>query len=260
MSVRLLDYANRTHPIWEVTGLTTMYQTLLFDVDNTLYDHSHSEQLAISALHHEYFRQQINLEPFKKLFKRINHTLWREVEMGLRMVSSVPYDRFQILCEDLHQHLNIGELTEYYLQALIKFGIWYEGAIEIIKKLSTDHQVAFITNGIGWVQRAKFSHAGLGAFENMLFISEEVGYAKPDARIFDYAITQLHTCAANCLMIGDSLTSDFAGAHNAGIDFCWANYQYQDSPTYLPAMKFSISNIHELTEILGMATHTRGIS
>ena len=57
-----------------------------------------------------------------------------------------------------------------------------------------------------------------------MIISEEVGYAKPDVKIFDITFERLGFPAKeNALIVGDSLTSDIAGGINYGIDTCWFN-------------------------------------
>lgn len=55
-----------------------------------------------------------------------------------------------------------------------------------------------------------------------MIISEEVGVAKPDPRAFDLAFAELgHPPRSQVLMIGDSLSSDIAGASGYDLDTCW---------------------------------------
>ncbi len=60
---------------------------------------------------------------------------------------------------------------------------------------------------------------GLGAgshFEHV-FVSSQVGYAKPDRRIFDAALACHGLASAHALHVGDSETDDLQGANEAGL-------------------------------------------
>jgi FMN phosphatase YigB (HAD superfamily) len=51
-------------------------------------------------------------------------------------------------------------------------------------------------------------------------------------------------------MIGDSLTSDFKGALNMGLDFCWINPENNKVPQNLPTPRYTIKSVKELASIL----------
>ncbi len=78
----------------------------------------------------------------------------------------------------------------------------------------------------------------------MLVISEEVGWAKPDPKIFHHTLDLLHIQASETLMIGDSLSSDGEGARRVGMPFAWYN------PSKAPALKHWHPNhiLHDLTK------------
>jgi putative hydrolase of the HAD superfamily len=53
-------------------------------------------------------------------------------------------------------------------------------------------------------------------FEN-IFVSSRVGYAKPDRRIFNAALSYHGLAPAQALHVGDSEINDLSGANQAGI-------------------------------------------
>ena len=61
---------------------------------------------------------------------------------------------------------------------------------------------------------------------NYVFISEKVGAAKPSEKFFDYAFAELNTgrteqiTPQECMMVGDSLTSDIKGGQMYGMQTC----------------------------------------
>ena len=55
-----------------------------------------------------------------------------------------------------------------------------------------------------------------------MFLSEEVGYEKPDERFFQKVFETIGPeKRPRTLIIGDSLTSDIEGGRRAGIKTCW---------------------------------------
>ena len=82
-----------------------------------------------------------------------------------------------------------------------------------------------------------------------ILISEEVGVAKPDRRIFEMALAQLDMRREDVLYVGDSISHDREGCISAGIDFC----HYCPQPAMdveLPAVKFRIGRLSELIDLL----------
>ena len=57
--------------------------------------------------------------------------------------------------------------------------------------------------------------------EEDLFISENMGVAKPAAEFFDICLRRIAEPKESCIMIGDSLSSDMLGAKNASLDSVW---------------------------------------
>ena len=85
-------------------------------------------------------------------------------------------------------------------------------------------------------------------FFDELYISEEVGFEKPDVRFFETIFTkETIKNLDEVLMIGDSLTSDIRGANRVGIDSIWLNNNFDgvinDNPTY---------EVTELKEIINL--------
>ena len=56
-----------------------------------------------------------------------------------------------------------------------------------------------------------------------------MGYLKPNPKIFEVAMDRIDAGVAECLMIGDNLDTDIAGAKNAGMDFYFFNPENKES-------------------------------
>ena len=71
------------------------------------------------------------------------------------------------------------------------------------------------------MQYYKFDHSGLAKYFTHTLISEEVGINKPQPGIFHIALQRNGITADEAVMVGDSYSSDIAGAKAAGIDQIW---------------------------------------
>ncbi|KAM0414557.1 hypothetical protein ACHAPT_013600 [Fusarium lateritium] len=93
----------------------------------------------------------------------------------------------------------------------------------LIRLREHGYRIAIITNGQIEDQREKAEAIGILYLVDRLITSEEVGYRKPDSRIFQYAIRQLGASPHTTCMVGDSIDSDIKGAldaHLAAILYC----------------------------------------
>jgi len=69
--------------------------------------------------------------------------------------------------------------------------------------------------------RAMLDYWQLTPFFDAVALSCEVGYAKPDPRIFHAALETLNALPQEAAMVGDSLLADVAGAMPLGIKAIW---------------------------------------
>ena len=119
--------------------------------------------------------------------------------------------------------------------------------LEVYRQLCGQHIMAIATNGLGRVQRSRL--ADFLPMAAALFISEEIGCIKPSGTFFK-RITDVLGCAPHeCLMVGDSLSSDIAGAKNAGMAACWYDRKGKGERCQAAA-DYRISRLRELLKIL----------
>mgnify|MGYP001814421581 FL=1 len=198
------------------------YPTLLFDLDHTLLDSDESERLA-----YEHTMATIGLaEPgtYVDRYVAINRSMWSAVEAGEMQPSEVRHRRFERFTAELDIDADPHEMAETFVWGLGNFGDLYDGAREVLDTLAGTTRLAMVTNGLSDVQRARIERLDLGGYFDTVIISSEVGVTKPRPEIFDLAFDGLGSPdRSTALMVGDSLTSDIAGADNSGIDACWYN-------------------------------------
>ncbi|WP_232702580.1 HAD family hydrolase [Halobacterium wangiae] len=93
------------------------------------------------------------------------------------------------------------------------------GARELVDAL--DQPVALVTNGAPEAQRQKLQGAGLvDAFDHVVFAGYDAP-SKPDPEPFHRALDVLDCPPERAVHVGNSLSSDVAGAHAAGLRSVW---------------------------------------
>ena len=93
----------------------------------------------------------------------------------------------------------------------------FTDALAAVRDAASRYALVLATNGPGDVQRRKLSASGLADFFPVVVASGDVGFGKPDARLFAWALSGLGVNASDAVSVGDSVEKDVVGAHAAGI-------------------------------------------
>ena len=228
------------------------YETVLFDLDHTLFDSETSMAAAYENTMHS-----IGIEdpwPLHPVFDRINTALWAAVERHEIGPEEVRFARFEQLIDELAIDADPTTMAERFVAELGAKGDLYPGVVETLDALAPLVTMAMITNGIGQVQRARIERLGLEPFLDAVVISGEVGVAKPGTAIFDLVFAELgHPDRSTTLMVGDSLSSDMRGGSNYGIATCWYNPNGQTLPEHVSVTH----EIADLSELPGLVAAER---
>ena len=119
-------------------------------------------------------------------------------------------------------------------------------SLETVEAISRKVPVVLLTNGITVIQKMRLSNSPLRHLVKRMVISQEVGYSKPDPKIFEIALDGVDP--KDALMIGDGLRSDVLGANRAGVDMCWYNPRGKTLPEHLHA-KYDVRDLRECIAI-----------
>jgi putative hydrolase of the HAD superfamily len=91
-------------------------------------------------------------------------------------------------------------------------------------------KLALLTNGAGDVQRVKIEKFRLAQYFYSCLIEGELGYGKPDQRVFEMALDKLAATPNQTWMVGDDLERDIAGAQKVGVFSIWHDYEKKGLP------------------------------
>jgi putative hydrolase of the HAD superfamily len=207
---------------------------VLFDLDDTLFDHWACTRAALAALRERVpaFRG-VPAEPFEAEHRRLLEELHLHVLAGRMTVDEARVERFGRLLAfagGTPGPASPADVAAAYRAAYL--GHWrpVDGAIDLLTALHGRVATGVVTNNVASEQRQKIAACGFAPLLDAVVISEEAGVTKPDPRIFRLALDQLGQTAAGAVMIGDAWETDIAGARAAGIRPIWFNRFRAASP------------------------------
>ena len=230
--------------------MVKQYRALFFDLDDTLLDFKTAERKSLQVIYKFFYELHVPWDEFQMAFHSANRKLWEAIESGHIGPAEMRTRRFEWVNEKYSVSHSPMEQANFYENCLVQNAAWLLGARESLQTLKETFQIAILTNGLTSVQRGKFQLLNLGELASIYLISEEIGISKPHPKIFELALESCGLVAAEVLMVGDSLSSDFQGALNAEIDFCWVNPHDHLLPAKFPSPAFVIKAVSELPELI----------
>lgn len=200
-----------------------MIKAILWDIDGTLLNFEKSESYAIRKCFSLFGLGECTDEMIAR-YSAINRRFWERLEKGELSKAEILVGRFREFFET-EQLLNADAeaFNKEYQQQLGEAIHFAENALETLKELRGKVKQYAVTNGTKAAQEKKLAKSGLNEIFDGVFISEDVGFEKPDIRFFDYVFGKINIEKAETIIVGDSLTSDMEGGNRAGILCVWFN-------------------------------------
>lgn len=199
-------------------------KVILWDIDGTLLDFHKAEAAAIRTLFKKY-RLGICSDEMLADYSAINRTYWQRLELGVLTKPEVLIGRFQEFFGKYGLNTDCAaDFNADYQLALGDTVHFFPGALETVTALKGQVLQCAVTNGTAIAQHKKLAASGLDKLFDEVFISDEIGFEKPNVAFFDAVWEKIGTFAPDeVLIVGDSLTSDMQGGVNTGIRTCWFN-------------------------------------
>jgi len=224
------------------------YKWIIFDADGTLFDYDQAEHSALQGAF-EHFNYDF-IPEYLGIYRKCNKKLWDAFEIGAITIKALKVKRFELLFEEIGMSIDADEFSHQYLSRLAEGTYLIEGAEELLASLSGKVGLILMTNGIKEVQRSRLSLSSIESYFSDIIISDEVGVAKPDKKIFEIALKNMSIIDKNSiLMIGDNLSSDIKGGSNFGIDTCWYNPKHEESNPGIRAT-YEVKDLADIREII----------
>ena len=118
-----------------------------------------------------------------------------------------------------------------------------------LETLHGTYKLAVISNNFGNT-RGWCDEYGLTPLLEAIIDSTVLGIAKPDARIFQAALSELDVAPAHAIYVGDSYSADMVGGKNAGLWTAWLVGEQERACPDPSMVDVQLSHLHELTDFL----------
>ena len=211
-----------------------MLRAVLFDLDDTLFDHRICARTALTTLYEAYdaFRNRpfADVERLHASFLEALHVRVTSGELPLEQARRERFRRLFAAVGVTPGDDVVAEAAETYRGGYMKIRRAIAGAAGLLAAVSHRCQVGIVSNNLLEEQQGKLRQCGLDRFIDELVVSEETGMSKPDPRIFQIALDRLGRRADEVVMVGDSWAADVLGARAAGIRAIWFNPDCAPSP------------------------------
>jgi putative hydrolase of the HAD superfamily len=202
-----------------------MARGVLFDLDDTLFDHRRSSRAALAEVHRRH-AATTEFEAFEQHHSRFLEELHLEVLAGRMPLDDARRERFRRLFDAMGLRLSDAEtdaVAAAYRSGYVPAWRAIEGAVELVAAVRQHARIAVISNNLLEETRDKLVFCRLASLIDTLVVSGDEGVSKPDPRIFHVALDRLGVAPAEAVMFGDSWTADIVGAVRAGIRPVWFN-------------------------------------
>jgi YjjG family noncanonical pyrimidine nucleotidase len=200
-------------------------RAVLFDLDDTLFDHRRSARAALQEVHRVH-APGFEFGAFERHHSKFLEEMHLEVLAGRIGLDDARRERFRKVFAALGVSLDPAEtdaVASAYRAGYMTARRPLDGAADLLTILRRRVRIVIVTNNLLEEQQDKLAWCGLAPMVDVLIASEDVGVSKPDPGIFAIALDRAGVTASDAVMVGDSWANDVAGAQAAGIDAIWFN-------------------------------------
>ena len=198
-----------------------MIKAIFFDIDDTILDYDKcalfTVRRACETLGVPYS------EAVQTEYRRVDDALWAQQKAGVLTIPQVLDKRNAHMMDYLGLTDGIS-FQEAFIAAFAESADLVEGVEAVLAACKEKGLPLYCaSNGFMEVQVNRLTKAGVLHYFEQLFVSQSIGYEKPNIRFFEHCLEQTGYTPEAVLMVGDSLTADIKGALNAGWNVCYLN-------------------------------------
>lgn len=237
-------------------------RTVFFDLDDTLFDHRHARLAALRAIRTRV--PKLALLPvarldrsYERLLAEVHRTQVLPGRLSLEESRVLRMTRFLLEFGIELPPSTIGDLLAYRQAVYRRNRRAVPGALALLSRLRSLYTaIAVVTNNLRSEQEEKLRVTGLDAWVDELVCSEQVGFTKPDRRIFTAALARTRSTPARSVMVGDSWESDVMGALAARIRPIW--FHRDATPNPQPTRAAELRSFRPLSHATSVILDHRG--
>ena len=195
--------------------------TIIFDMDGTLIEHTWQLRRITETLFARFADElaPMSHNEFYDLFWPKNEDMWYMMVDGVLDGDTAAKYSYINTLRALSKDTALAQpMLAYWHQLVLEEARPFEDTFAVLTALRDKYATGIVTNGFATLQRAKINRYHLAEYVDFTLVSEEIGFHKPDKRIFLKALEMAGNASPQqTLYIGDNPVSDIQGAQDAGI-------------------------------------------
>lgn len=208
-------------------------KAVFIDIDNTLLDFNKCAKWSMQKAFGDY---KLHFEDnMFDIFTKVNDSLWLQIEKGSLTKEELYACRWDIIFRVLGINENGIEFENLFYSYLTESSEPVDGANSLLDYLGRKYIVCAASNASYAQQVKRLANAGMSAYLDKIFISEQIGFSKPQKEFFEKCFEKISPIQPyETIMIGDSLTADIEGGAKFGMKTCWYNHNNSAVESSLP--------------------------
>lgn len=220
---------------------------VFIDIDDTLLDFTKCANDAIKSACNKFGVPYTTT--LVDTFHPINLDLWHRLEKKEVTKEKLFDTRFQIVFDKLGIKADGIAFETAFRENFHESAILVDGARNLLEYLRSKYKVYVASNASMHQQTNRMKKAELDGYIDGYFVSEEIGFPKPQKEFFDACFKALPDVKPqDVVMIGDSLSADIKGACEYGLKTIW--YNHRNEPTSDVKCDYIVSRLSEVKNIL----------
>ncbi len=207
---------------------------ILFDLDDTIFDHKHSRLCGLTAVQDlipqlkSVALKALEAEHDKHLLANYDATL-----SGQMSVDDARAERIKNLLNTFGVQVSkplLQQTDDTYRSVYNENRQTIPGIIQLLNHLKDELPLGLVTNGLSAIQHEKIDLCNVRHLLEFIFISEEIGHRKPEKAFFEHVFSQTGSTPNQTVLVGDLWDSDIMGGYGAGMRTVWLNRYERQCP------------------------------
>lgn len=224
----------------------TMIKAVLIDIDDTIFDFEKCSKNAFKKT-----LKKLDLfyeEKDFSYFNKVNDILWTKQKLGELNINQVFIERSNMMSKYFGLDIEKEIFNNLFVEFLYEEIEIVDEIEDLLSYLSNKYQIYAASNGVYDMQVNRIKKSNLDKYFDEIFVSDKVGFEKPDKRFFQKIMNITKFSNDDLIMIGDSIKSDIIGAKNSNIKSIYFNKENKKNSD--KNFTYQVKNLSEIKKIL----------
>jgi len=198
-----------------MSNRSSRIEWFFFDIGSTLTDEGPFEKFMLEYVFKTMrdMKLDLNRQVFDETLREVVETR----KLGGGGYRSLIKELVLFFTDDMNQVKKIVEAYDTYVsKKYVEMQVLYPEIRGVLKQLAGKYGLGVIANQPKETTKL-LENLGLTRFLKVVVLSEEVGFSKPDPRIFLYTLEVARCKPEKAMMVGDRLDNDIAPAKHLGM-------------------------------------------